>query len=281
MEKEKRNKLLLGDLHVLSHYGLAPETFTISGGVTLVANEGQKRLLKYWKHMCKSVKEMPFDEAWIIGDVFAGLNPREFGKSKSGIMDDQLLAGLEIVLMLPEQLKLKIWSGTGYHESMDTRLHQRLTENLQREGRVAEFKGSWSFEDVGRRKIFVTHPASAAVVYPHTPMYRDSLFFKKQGFEGKLPKVDVIVRAHKHSYNYIDDYIHVVQVPGWQIYVPYGRALKWFAHWQSDIGAAFLLFDKEYRIDVKPWLYPPFLMTEEGKLVEVPYDPKRFVEGWN
>jgi hypothetical protein len=284
--KQKNDKLVTADLHVLSHYALSlPELVTGDGGEIIMANKAQSRLLQYWQHMCESMVNEPIDEVWIVGDLVQGLNPREFGKSKSAMLDDQAEAAAKIVAMLPKQFKIKIWSGTGYHESMDTQIAKKIVELLKNVGRKAEFRGSWSFEEVGngkrKRRFFVTHESSTAVVYPHTPMLRDSNFFKNAFHDGKLPKVDAIVRAHKHTYLYIDNYIHVIQVPGWQLFTPYAKSLKMFPLYQPDIGAVIIRFDSEYRIKVQPWLYPPFIADEAGEIVEVPYEPARFVKVTN
>lgn len=280
--KHGRNKLLIADLHVMSHYALTMDKFEGENGQVYMGNDGQRRLFRYWTHLCKNTWFIrKCDEAWIVGDVFSGLNPREYGRKTSGTLDDQKEMAKEIILMLPKRLKLKIWSGTPYHESADTRMHKDLADKLRLAGRDVEFKGSWSFMKAGTREGFVTHEASSAVDYPHTPMVRSSRWFHIQYSTGKLPKISFIVRAHKHSYNYIDDFMHVVQIPGWSAFTPYQQSTRRFSAWQPDYGAVFLELDEEDRLSFKPWLYPPFIIEDvTGKIIETDYDPKRYVQGW-
>jgi len=270
----------IADLHILSNYGLALETFKGEEGVVYTASEGQLRLLSYWRHFCNVLKtdnRWRPSEIWLIGDVFAGTNPVETGRKVRGTFDEQLYAGVKLLKMLPK-VAIKIWCGTPYHESWDTQMHQRLVENLRKEGREAHYKGNWSFESIGRTTAFVCHHASAAVVYPHTPAVRDARWFKIQYFDGKLPRVDWVVRADKHTSSFIDDRgIYIVQVPCWQAFVPYKKSLRAFPMWQPDIGAVFLWTDKEDRRNYQEWLYPPFLIADDGSIIELPYDAKRYV----
>jgi len=280
-----RRILALADLHVLSHYGLAPEKWVGEDGSEIRANPAQQRLLRYWKHLMKIVNERDeweVEEVWVVGDVFSGLNVLEHGRRVRGTLDEQLRCATELLSMLPSDATVKIWSGTPYHESVDFRLHEMLASQLKLNGYRAQFRGSWSIERIGKRKrAFVTHEASSSVVYPATVMARDANFFKIAAFDGKLPEVHLIVRAHKHMKMYQDlGRIKVVQLPAWCIFVPYSKALKMFPAYQSDIGAFFIFLDEDDRIRCQEWIYPPFAMTETGEIIEADYDRKSYVEGW-
>jgi hypothetical protein len=283
--KSPRRILALADLHTLSFYGLAPERWVGEDGSEIQANPAQQRLLRYWKHLMKTVAESEqwkVEEVWVVGDCFSGLNPLEHGRYIRGSLDEQLRCAAELLEMLPKDVAVKIWSGTAYHESVDFRLHELLAKQLKGDGYSAQFRGSWSIEKIGKRKrAFVTHEASSSVVYPATVMARDANFFKVAAFDGKLPEVHLVVRAHKHTKMYQDlGRIKVVQLPAWCIFVPYGKALRMFPAYQSDIGAVFVFLDEDDRIRVQEWVYPPFSMTETGEIVEANYDAKSYVEGW-
>jgi len=274
----------LADLHVLSSFGLSPLDFRGEQGDIYVANEGQRRLFAYWQHLCETIKRGKWkaDEIWLVGDLFAGLNIKERGRKRRGTLDDQFDASLQILQYLPRRPVLKIWSGTTYHASLEMKMHQLLVAPLRQFGYNATFRGSWSFERLSKdRYAFVTHSASTATVYPHTPMLRDSRWFKVMYADGKLPRVSLIVRAHKHRMDFVDDRsIKIIQVPCFCAFMPYQRSLRAFPQWQPDIGAVFVQLDKEERISIQEWLYPPFLLDEFGNLIETPYERPRYVDGW-
>ena len=268
-------------MHVLSNYGLALPEFEGEDGVIYRASPGQLRLLKYWKHLCKTVNESPkwqVKEVWVVGDALAGLNPAERGRRRRGTLDEQVRVAVELLDMMPKKATIKVWSGSEYHESIETMLHERIVEQLKLRGRKALFRGAWSFEKVGDTTAFVCHHSSTAIVYPETPMIRDSRWFKIQYFDGKLPKVHWIIRAHKHISKFVDDRgIYIIQLPAWQTIAPWSRILKQFPMWIPDIGAAFI-WTEQGRRRYQEWLYPPFLIDEKGRVIEVPYDKKRYVE---
>jgi len=280
------NKVLcISDLHVGSVYALMPEGFVGEGGVEYRISQGQKRLLAYWNHLIETLHEangdVPWkvDEVWVVGDVFAGSNYRERGRNVVGTFDEQIAMAVELLKDIP--FKMKVWSGTGYHESVDVQMHRMLVEELRLAGLQAEFRGSWSFEDIGETKAFVAHHASGASIYRHTAMMRDSLWFKARYADGVLPKVDWIIRAHKHSAEFLDDGgIHVLQLPAWQAFVPFDSSVRMFPVWQPDIGGVFIWVDDAGRRRHQMWLYPPVLMDFNGNLIELPYDKRRYVTGW-
>jgi hypothetical protein len=283
--KMVRKILALADMHVLSFYGLAPEKWQGEDGSVIHANEGQKLLFRYWKHLMSTVnKEEKWhpEEVWVVGDVFAGLNPVERGRGVRGSLDEQMKCAVELLEMLPDDVLVKVWSGSAYHESVDVRMHERLVDNLKLDGFQAKFRGSWSVESIGKRKnAFVAHEASSSIMYPATVMARDANYFKIAAFDGKLPEIHLVVRAHKHSKMYQDlGRMKVIQLPSWCVFMPYSKSLRMFPAWQSDIGAMFIFLDEEDRIKVQEWIYPSFSMTEQGEVIMPKYDKKSFVRGW-
>jgi hypothetical protein len=138
------------------------------------------------------------EEVWVVGDVFAGLNPLERGRGVRGSLDEQMKCAVELLEMLPDDVLIKVWSGSAYHESVDVRMHERLVDNLKLDGFQAKFRGSWSVEQIGKRKnAFVAHEASSSIMYPATVMARDVNYFKIAAFDGKLPEIHLVVRAHE------------------------------------------------------------------------------------
>ena len=280
--------LALSDTHCGSYYFVFPDNFE---GFKI--NEGQQRLLSYWHHMVKSAVGFGVDEVWFVGDGFAGINYKGRGEGLlTTNIDFQALAAENLLAELLDAFKdrpfLRVWSGTPYHESIDTRKHMDLARGLG-----GSYEGSWSFVTLYKKngikkEAYVSHEASNSMVYPETPVARDISFFKQGYADGKLPKINLIVRAHKHSWLELEKgVVKAVQLPCWGTFYPYQASIKNFPMWQTDIGCCFIMVKDDSRVKVQEWIYPPFIIKVEasregvaGKIVETPYDPIKFVEGW-
>jgi len=281
--------LCIADFHIGHRYGLWPRNFKTDEGQLLEQNECQKRLYRYWRSLIKTAKKYGTKEIWIVGDVFGGLNPKEKGRWMLTVnLDEQNRAAtmlLSELLSTINKSKTYVWSGTKYHESLDFRMHMRLVESLHAEGfKSVFFKGSWSFMPLGGNQnslAFVTHPSTKALIYPQTALVSDARWFKLRYAEGKLPQVKVVIRADRHHYEHIDAKpIHMFQLPCFQAYFPYQAALRSFPMFQPDYGGLFLMLRRDGRLRYQEWLYPPFLVTESGFIIEVPYNKKSYVEDW-
>lgn len=272
--------LVVADLHVLSDYGLSLPEYNIRGGKTVKASEGQQRLYKYWEHLCKTAHEKKVKEVWVLGDVIAGLNPIERGAKKEGTLDDQRDVAVELLCMLPKNAVIKIYSGTPYHESIETKIMEQIKERLASNGFKAYFMGDWAYDKIGKRVFFVTHHSTGSIVYPESMMRRSADKFKVAYFDGKVKRVSGIVRGDKHFYSYIKaGTIHVIQCPCFQTFVPYAKALKYFEMYQPDLGGVFIsVRGKEDHIEVQGWLYQPFHIDKDGKIIECEGDPERYVQ---
>ena len=284
---EKWSILAIADTHIGSRFSLWPPNFIGKAGQKYPQNKAQKRLYRYWLNLSKSANDFGIEELWVVGDVIQGLNYKERGRFLVvSDLDDQINAAVlairDFLKELPD-VKVRIWSGTMYHESVDFRVHMRLAEKLSEYGFYSEFQGGYSFIKLPytEKYAFVTHHASAAVIYPHTPMQRDIRWFKVRMAEGKLPPVKIIIRAHKHMFDLVDDKpIHAFQLPCFTLFQPYDRALKMYPMYQTDIGGLFITMREDGRMKYQEWLYPPFLYSEEGKIMDLSYDKTSYVEGW-
>jgi len=253
----KRIVAFISDLHVGSRFAVFPKGFHGKEGsnISRSMNQGQRDLLKYFKNFTRKCDELKVDTIFIVGDVVAGTNPKEQGLfMMTSDLDEQVDASVKLLEPLCEGRKVGVWSGTQYHESRDYRIHGTIARALGGEffGNIANIKLIPS-----NKVVNITHPASSALVYPETPMSRDMLFFKEAEALGKIPKVDVIVRGHRHMFCHIHkNAIHYIHLPCWQSFVPYEGALKNYSRWQPDLGGVILLIDMEDRARVFHYLYP-------------------------
>jgi len=167
--------------------------------------------------------------------------------------------------------KIKVWSGTVAHMSLDTRLHKRLVDLLKLEGFNADYRGDWSIETLAKDKqAIVTHHARSAYKYRLTPSQTDAEEIMLDQQVGKLPQeVKMFVTAHNHTTEGSTEIgtIKVVRCPCFTTFIPYTGSLRLLPHYQPDIGAWFIIVTKEGRIRTQEWLYPSFMYHLEDDLI--------------
>ena len=179
---------------------------------------------------------------------------------------------------------IKLWDGTTVHASLDTLLMQDIGLKLREMGFHTEHKAWWSFEDLHNGKIaFVTHTRRLGSINPYTISQRDAEKFMIDMYCGKLPRnIAISVAAHGHTTrgSIDDDPFRILNAPCWCTFLEYPKANANFAHYQTDIGATFIIVTKEGRIRTQKWLYKPFVYDHnELKIFEAgDIDSKKYVE---
>jgi len=259
--KYKRVIALIADLHIGSRYAVWPEDYVSSfdsSKISAMMNPGQKALLKYFKDFTKTVKKLKADSVFIVGDITAGWNVKEFGMyMMTTDLEEQIDASVRLLKPLCSGRSVAVWRGTPYHESLATnvRVHKRIAEELN--GTYFDSIANVRLKPT-KRVANVCHKSSSAVVYPETAMSRDMLLLKEAEALGYLPcKIDIVIRAHRHKWCYIHKAKqHYIQLPCWQAFVPWYKATRWYARMQPDIGGAILMIDEKDRIRVWHYLYP-------------------------
>jgi hypothetical protein len=183
---------------------------------------------------------------------------------------------------------IKLWDGTAVHASLDTLIMQDIKFKLRDMGfPIVEHKGFWSLEDLHNGKTaFVTHTRRLGAMNPYSVSQRDAEKFMIQMYRGSLPKnIAMMVAAHGHSTrgSIDDDPFRIVNAPCWTTFIEYPKALANFPHYQTDIGAYFIIVTKEGRIRTQKWLYKPFVYNHnESKIYESDdIDSKKYVEEGN
>jgi len=272
----------LNDIHVCSQMGVFPEEGYVDRyGTHHMPNPGQRIMNKYLDRYAEECRINKVNQLWIPGDTIIGSNRIESGKFVKNIeLDDQKKVAAkviaEFVKKVPTIEKVYLWDSTGYHDSRDTGIDSQIVDKLKADYNVpAEYLGEYSlitlkYKDY-EKKIFITHPASGGVVYPETAMGRDMLFWQEGVAEGKLPNVDMIIRAHKHEFIEVHKpHIRALQLPCWQYFVPYDGALKNFARYQPDIGSVIILLDEKLRATVWHFIYPNII--EPSRFLKIELD---------
>jgi UDP-2,3-diacylglucosamine pyrophosphatase LpxH len=251
-----RSVALVSDMHVGSVFGLCPERYVsgVGGEVSKAMNAGQKQLLESWKDYVVRMKKFKVDTVFLVGDIFAGVNFAENGLHLiTADMNEQLEMACELLKPLVGGTKVCVWSGTPFHDSRDFRIHKVLAEYLNGKfyGAVANVK-----LDGVDKIVNVAHATTDAIVYPETVLSRDIMFLKEAEALGKLPKINAVIRAHRHSYVEIHKHdLHYISLPCWEAFTPYYKAVKWYFKFQPDIGGAVMLADDQKRLRFMHFLY--------------------------
>jgi len=259
---------LISDLHVGGRYAVFPEDFYSKecGNLSALMNPGQRQLFAYWKMFLKVCNRLKADSVFLVGDAISGFNPKSHGLyMMTTDLDEQIYAAAELLKPLVKNRKFYIWQGTSYHESREVEISRTIAEIL---GGTAMGSISVIVPKPSKRAINVAHVSTLATIYPETVLGRDMMMFKEAEALQKISPVDIIIRGHRHQFIYIHkNRIHYVQLPCWQAFVPYERAIRWYPRYQPDLGGAVLLIDTKDRIRIWHYLYPPVHIADVTKRI--------------
>lgn len=178
---------------------------------------------------------------------------------------------------------IKLWDGTPSHSSTDTLLMREVSLSLRELGFKSEHKALWSFEDLHNGKMaYVTHTRRVGGQRPYGISQADAEKYVIDMFTGKMPNNLVMqVAAHGHTVrgSIDDEPFRIINSPCWVTFMEYPKAQASFPHWQTDIGAYFIIVTKEGRIRTQPWLYPPFIYNHnESKIYSADLTNSKYVK---
>jgi len=140
-----------------------------------------------------------------------------------------------------------------YHQSKDTRIHKDIAKMIG--GRFCGLIRTIKLTSTDRL-LNIAHGSSAAWVYRTMIMDRDAMHMLEAVALGKIPFVNMIMRGHWHKFVHIHmESIHMLQLPGWQAFVPWKGSIRSYGKFQPDIGACILLIDEEDRMIVLPFTH--------------------------
>lgn len=275
---------LISDLHIGAQHALFPPNFADAYGLGYTLNGGQIKLWEYMNQYIQKLKEFKVNTLVVLGDIIAGKNAKELGTYIMGTdLKMQKDAAVEVLGYICDQVgtieKVIIMRGTPYHGARDMPVEEAVADRLSAKFNVdATYNGEYMFMDLkynGKKKtIWMAHPATGGVVYPETALGRDIGQFLQAQATGKLPKVDMIIRAHKHEFLELHkSSIRYMMLPCWQFYVPYDKAIEWYSKWQPDIGGAILLADEELRLRPMHFTYDNIVDPEKFITFNSKLDP--------
>jgi UDP-2,3-diacylglucosamine pyrophosphatase LpxH len=280
---------LISDLHIGAQHGIFPPDFSDAYGLGYKLNGGQIKLWEYLNQFIGKLKEFKINTLIVLGDVIAGKNVKELGTYIIGTdLKMQKDAAVEVLGYIcknvPTIQKVILLRGTPYHGARDMPVEEAVADGLTIKYKVnASYAGEYMFLDLkynGKKKtLWLAHPATGASVYPETTLGRDIGMFLQAYATGKLPKVDMIIRAHRHEFIELHkSSIRYMVLPCWQFYVPYDKAVEWYSKWQPDIGGAILLADDEMRLRPLHFVYPNIVDPEKYITFNSKNDPYKVEE---
>ena len=274
----------LNDAHVCSQFGLFPKDgWSDHYGSRTLPNDGQAYLNECLDDYSQKCAENKTNILLCPGDFTIGLNPKEKGKFVMNIeLDEQADIGAYVISefcrKVPSINEVWLWKGTGYHGSSDSSIEKKISDKLNASYDIkSRFWGEYSFIPLKwkeyRKMLFITHPASQASMYPEQAMGKDMMLWQEAVTQKKLPKIDMIIRAHKHSFIEVHKpSIRSLQLPCWQFAVPYDQQLMNFARWQPDIGSVIMLFDEKLRTTVWHFTYDNYINPSRFINISSVYD---------
>jgi hypothetical protein len=284
---------LISDLHVGAQHGIFPVDFAdkLEGfGAGNKLNNGQLKLWEYFNDFIGKLNSFKTNTLVVNGDLIAGKNFIEGGTYMMNVdLEYQKKAAAQLLAYVCKQClsieQVFVLKGTPYHGARDTSVESHIVDKLQIlcPNINASYQGEYMFMDLkynGKKKsIWMAHPTSGGVIYPETAYGRDIGQFLQAQATGKLPKIDMIIRAHKHEYVELHkSSIRYMVLPCWEFFCPYDGAVKMFSKWQPDIGGAILLADEELRLRPMHFTYDNITDPEKYLTLQHISDPYKVVK---
>jgi len=257
-----RSIAIVSDLHAGSDFAVWPHDDVINStgnNITDSRNDSQVYLADCWENYIEECDAYNVDTVINLADSCQGVNYKDGGRAC-------ITPDLELQKDAAEALLLPIvygrnyigFSGSKYHQSMDTKVHRDLARRVKPIAKSSSFYGAIAnLRLKGTDKVAnIAHASTSAMLYPSTALDRERIFLKVAEARDVLPKIDIMIRGHLHKYmtlRYSD--MTIIQSPCWQAWYPLGTKMKLYGKHQPDIGALILLIDNNGGIHVEEFMY--------------------------
>jgi hypothetical protein len=252
----KRAVALISDLHAGSVAAPWPDVMKTSEGMKLLASEEQQYLSAQLSAFKEVTDEFECDAVWLFGDLIDGNNWKACGTHRvTPDLDLQAKAAIELLGPITKGRTVLGIIGSGYHDSVDTFIDQRIIEALG--GKCYGLLGNLPLKGTNRI-IQITHGEGAAVTARETTIAREgALLFQAEGKHNLPFHVDARIAGHWHWFCHVhNSRQHLVQLPAWADWAPWRGGVRSYGAALPDIGGVIMLVDQADRMNFLPFLYP-------------------------
>lgn len=236
----KRVIAFVGDLHVGSRYAIAPAGYRTQEDNAIHINEGQMTLLKHWDDFVEKCDEMQVDTVFLMGDLVDGPNYKGYARHLiTSDLGDQIGMAVMLLRRLCEGRKVYGVEGSKYHVlpgglSADQMVVQQLGGVWCGPILVGRFQPC-------RLTFLIQHGEGGALLYRATEPDKENLHLNAAHGTGKIEKIDVSVKGHRHYHLYlVENGQHQIRVPCWCAFMPNRVYLKNYGRMQPDVGGVIL-----------------------------------------
>jgi hypothetical protein len=238
--KALENVGIVGDLHCGSRFGLLPPSYWNEH-----TEENQKWLWKQWRALIKMWP--PLDLLVLNGDLIDGTQHRSDGvtlvSTSLGVQTDIAIECLRNLVARAK--KVVRTQGTAYHESFHGPL-EKLDEVFSIKKPKTQLR--CTVRDIplsGNCTLNVKHkPEGEGTLYRLTSVDREGLWATAAEVVHNLPKADIVVRSHLHSWAHGESMgKDIWGIPGFALQSPYELQKKYY-RWQPSIGALLIQHHK-------------------------------------
>ena len=244
-----RSVLVVSDIHVGHHLGLAHPNMKDPWGKPATLNEGQEYLWHCWQHLIGEARERKPSVLVINGDLLDGEGRLSAGNEQSSTITAWQQKMAVKVLEPLAAVADEVWvvRGTPYH---DGRLGIDVEPVAAALGARAE-RGNKDWHshdtldlDVDGVILNVHHEIqSGQYWYKSTGFDREGALAAFAGMSGKFPQAKCIVRSHLHYFMHVEhSSVHIVGTPCWQLQTFYMQRKSPYKM-IPDLGAVYVEID--------------------------------------
>jgi len=252
LSDEVTSLVLLADTHCGSRLSVAPSGVEFEGGTLCGLSESSKALHDYWNMCWDEYLPLYHEEGELavihVGDVVDGSKYPSQLYSPDEV--DQVELATELLRPIVEMAdSFHLIRGTDAHDGKEGCAAENVAARLglrRRHGIRCPYVLDLHWRGL---QIHLAHQRSAGGMYKHRALEQEMKLTRETS-----PKVDIIVRAHAHTFVYNRDRQgHAIGLPAWKIPGPHLHqgSLK---NVVPDIGMVLLTLDEEDGLHVVPFV---------------------------
>lgn len=237
--KPHQSIAVVADLHAGAKNALALPTYTTVDGLVIQAPEQSVRIYRAWLEFWRTAKLFKVDTVCLLGDAISGTIKIPKNIDFLPEIDEQKEMAIKLLKPMVTDRKLYVIDGSGFHDSLDARIHHEIAERLN--GNY--FSEGYFILETNSASILFSHNIRSSSFYPTGILEREAIFTAYGIHTGKIKNLQLVVGAHWHTWSEIHRGITYTTIPGWQAYYSYRGKMVAYGIRQPDIGGLVLLIN--------------------------------------